>query len=269
MARVWMHNGFLQVEGRKMAKSEGNFITIRELLNTSKFGGRKWHGLVLRLAMLMTHYRQPLNWSQASLFEARGIWEDMVEAAADVMPAETVPSELITSLKDDLNTPSAIAFLHHLKDGARAGNHDAAREMLASLDFLGLIPKWEWFNALPDFIRITAKAEDFFEKLIAEANGDANTRQLVVRTQSALEQQDKSLDSSVLQVANQMSAAISIRDLRDLNLNPAKVSDLIAGRNAARAAKNWKESDRIRERLAAMGVVLKDSKDGTTWEIKR
>ena len=54
MANIWMHNGFLQVEGRKMSKSEGNFVTINELLNTEKFGGRKWPGEVLRLAMLMT-----------------------------------------------------------------------------------------------------------------------------------------------------------------------------------------------------------------------
>ena len=63
MANIWMHNGFLQVEGRKMAKSEGNFVTINELLNTEKFGGRKWPGEVLRLAMLMTHYREPIDFS--------------------------------------------------------------------------------------------------------------------------------------------------------------------------------------------------------------
>ena len=63
MANIWMHNGFLQVEGRKMAKSEGNFVTINELLNTEKFGGRKWPGEVLRLAMLMTHYREPIDFT--------------------------------------------------------------------------------------------------------------------------------------------------------------------------------------------------------------
>ncbi len=66
MAKVWMHNGFLQVEGQKMSKSLGNFFTIRELLDTDKFGGRKWPGEVLRLAMLMTHYREPIDFSVAS-----------------------------------------------------------------------------------------------------------------------------------------------------------------------------------------------------------
>ena len=69
MANIWMHNGFLQVEGKKMAKSEGNFVTINELLNTEKFGGRNWPGEVLRLAMLKTHYRQPIDWTLASLEE--------------------------------------------------------------------------------------------------------------------------------------------------------------------------------------------------------
>ncbi len=75
MANVWMHNGFLQVEGRKMSKSEGNFFTIHELLDTEKFGGRKWPGEVLRLAMLMTHYREPIDFSVRRLEEAETILE--------------------------------------------------------------------------------------------------------------------------------------------------------------------------------------------------
>ena len=63
MAQVWMHNGFLQVESEKMSKSLGNFVTIRELLETDTFGGRKWPGDVLRLAMLRTHYRSPIDWN--------------------------------------------------------------------------------------------------------------------------------------------------------------------------------------------------------------
>ena len=71
MANYWLHNGFLQVEGQKMSKSEGNFVTIHELLQTEKFGGRKWPGEVLRLAMLMTHYREPIDFSVRRLEEAR------------------------------------------------------------------------------------------------------------------------------------------------------------------------------------------------------
>src|SRR5664279_2536978 len=69
MANYWMHNGFLQVEGEKMSKSLGNFITIRELVLTKRFGGRTWPGEVLRLNMLRSHYRQPIDWTVSSLEE--------------------------------------------------------------------------------------------------------------------------------------------------------------------------------------------------------
>src|SRR5689334_377434 len=71
LANVWMHNGFLQVEGEKMAKSAGNFFTIRELLSSKKFGGRTWSGEVLRLAMLQTHYRQPIDWTVSNLEQSQ------------------------------------------------------------------------------------------------------------------------------------------------------------------------------------------------------
>ena len=71
LARVWMHNGFLQVEGEKMAKSLGNFITINELLTTNKFGGWAWPGEVLRLNMLRRHYKLPHDWSFIGLEECR------------------------------------------------------------------------------------------------------------------------------------------------------------------------------------------------------
>ncbi len=76
MANIWMHNGFLQVEGEKMSKSLGNFVTINELLETEKFGSNQWHGRVVRLAMLGTHYRQPIDWTVDKLLQARSlIWD--------------------------------------------------------------------------------------------------------------------------------------------------------------------------------------------------
>ncbi len=76
MAQVWMHNGFLQVEGEKMAKRLGNFVTVHELLDTSNFGGSDWPGEAIRFAMLRTHYRQPLDWTVVGLNEAhKTLWE--------------------------------------------------------------------------------------------------------------------------------------------------------------------------------------------------
>lgn len=113
MANVWMHNGFLQVEGRKMSKSLGNFLTIRELLND-------WPGDVLRFNMLQTHYRQPINWTVTRLKEGRAIlksWYGRTDMAAS---APAFEGEFALALDDDLNTPRAIAALHALDGQALA-----------------------------------------------------------------------------------------------------------------------------------------------------
>ncbi|WP_417673572.1 cysteine--tRNA ligase [Roseibium sp.] len=136
MANYWLHNGFVQVEGRKMSKSEGNFVTIHDLLHTEAFGGRKWPGEVLRLAMLMTHYREPIDFSVRKLEEAERLlskWPDLVEGAE--MPAR----EVLDALDDDLNTVAAIQALHALASEAQK---DPARlaEYSASAALLGLAP---------------------------------------------------------------------------------------------------------------------------------
>ena len=193
MANIWMHNGFLQVEGEKMSKSLGNFFTIREVL-------ADWQGDVIRLAMLSSHYRQPINWTLKGLEEAEKALADFIDAAsaeADPRPAPGV----LEALGDDLNTPKAIAEMHGLKN-------PAGRKALAgTLAFFGFRP-------------------DAFAAWRAErAPAPA--------------------------------------------LAPDEIDRRIAARLDARKAKNFAEADRIRDELAALGVVLKDSKDGTTWEVAR
>ncbi|WP_416796063.1 cysteine--tRNA ligase [Ciceribacter azotifigens] len=137
MANVWMHNGFLQVEGRKMSKSEGNFVTINELLETEKFGGRKWPGEVLRLAMLMTHYREPIDFSVKRLEEAERLLAKWPAGdAGDARPDPVV----VEALGDDLNTVAAVQTLHAL---ATAANADPAKlsAFVASAELLGVAPK--------------------------------------------------------------------------------------------------------------------------------
>ncbi|MGR9224515.1 cysteine--tRNA ligase [Rhizobium leguminosarum] len=137
MANVWMHNGFLQVEGRKMSKSEGNFVTIHELLHTETFGGRKWPGEVLRLAMLMTHYREPIDFSIKRLEEAERLLAKWPAAdAGDATPDESV----LNALSDDLNTVAAVQALHAL---AQAAHTDPAlgATFATTADLLGLLPK--------------------------------------------------------------------------------------------------------------------------------
>ncbi len=137
MANVWMHNGFLQVEGEKMSKSLGNFITIRQLLDTKEFGSHQWHGRVVRLAMLTTHYRQPIDWTVERLVQARQTLADFAGMLHDV-PAAAAPNEdVIGALADDLNTPSAMSIIYALAKSARR-NPETAGQLKATLQFMGL-----------------------------------------------------------------------------------------------------------------------------------
>ena len=114
MANYWMHNGFLQVEGEKMSKRLGNFVTIQELLATTRFGNRKWNGQVLRFAMLQTHYRQPIDWTVRNLqqIEARlGNWKSFAADRTRSRLDAALFNEVMEALSDDLNTPAAFAII--------------------------------------------------------------------------------------------------------------------------------------------------------------
>lgn len=193
MANVWMHNGFLQVEGEKMSKSLGNFVTIREVLND-------WPGDVVRLAMLATQYRQPINWTVKGLHEAEKALAGFFDVAASEADPRPAPG-VLEALLDDLNTPKAIAEMHALKDAT------GRKALAGTLSFFGFreaeLKAWQYAHA------------------------------------------------------------------PTLAVEPAEVERRISARNAARASKNWAESDRIRDELAAMGIKLTDSKEGTTWEVAR
>ena len=213
MANVWMHNGFLQVEGEKMSKSMGNFVTIHELLATKKIGDSNWNGNVIRFAMLTSNYRQPIDWTLKGLELAFHTLDDFFRVA-QMRPQVAPPEVIIDALSDDLNTARVVAELHALRKRIRHGveNDPAAIQLGAALAFLGF------------------EANSFFVWL-------------------------RATNDSVLS-------------------DVGKVDDLVEQRAAARARKDFKESDRIRDELAAMGVVLKDGKDAdgkptTTWEIAR
>ena len=144
MANVWMHNGFLQVEGKKMSKSDGNFVTIYELLETEKFGGREWGGLVLRLAMLMTHYRQPIDFSLRRLEEAKATvekWADYKIAInkqfgsdlAAVYPKIHDDSPIL----DDLNLHPLITEISISGAAGAKGDKAAALSFHVALQLLG------------------------------------------------------------------------------------------------------------------------------------
>ena len=148
MAQVWMHNGFLQVEGQKMSKSLGNFVTIHQLLATDSFGGRAWHGEVLRLAMLRTHYRQPIDFTAKALEEAE---KTLLSWRADAVQPSAPDAEAIEALSDDLNTAAVIARLHRIEDPAVRA---------ATLEFLGFAATAAEIAAHDAQVRGIARAVD-------------------------------------------------------------------------------------------------------------
>ncbi len=130
MAKVWMHNGFLQVEGQKMSKSLGNFYSIAELLETETFGGRRWPGDVLRLGMLMTHYREPIDFSLRKLEEAEALLGKWRRRVAGEQSTTALPPAFIAALGDDLDFA---LYLRLMNDPALP-----ASDLRAAADLIGL-----------------------------------------------------------------------------------------------------------------------------------
>jgi cysteinyl-tRNA synthetase len=144
MANYWMHNGFLQVEGEKMSKSLGNFLTIHDLL-------AEWSGEVLRLNMLRSHYRQPIDWTTKGLQESQKILGEWYHAIGDttMLLPETMPDDhVIEALCDDLNTPNVLTRLHALASEIRAPGSEPAkievkRRLKASGVLMGILGQTE------------------------------------------------------------------------------------------------------------------------------
>ncbi|WP_277023395.1 MULTISPECIES: cysteine--tRNA ligase [Paracoccus] len=191
-ANVWLHNEMLQVEGRKMSKSLGNFFTVRDLLD------QKVPGEVIRFVMLSTHYRKPMDWTEAKAREAEAVLRRWRGLVAGIEPATSPAPALIEALADDLNAAGAIAVLHDL---ARQGDGPA---LLASARMMGLLQadhgawtedtpwgddiadlairvagRWNALRAARDFgqaDRIAAEAVELGIKLIAQKNAPAEYR---------------------------------------------------------------------------------------------
>jgi cysteinyl-tRNA synthetase len=233
MANYWLHNGFLQVEGEKMSKSAGNFVTIRELFGGWK--GFRWPGAVIRLGMLSTHYRQPIDFTEQSLWEAHMTLRSFATFARPT--GDGAPSEEFTdAIADDLNTPRAIAELHRLarlaEGEARSASDRAAKDN---------------------------------DTVLVAVDRHVHARQLT--TGLALLGIDI-LGHDARWAEKQAKARLSPE-------RAAEVENLITARVAARKTKDFAEADRLRAEIEAVGIVLKDAKDPntgelvTTWEVRR
>jgi cysteinyl-tRNA synthetase len=275
MANVWMHNGFLQVEGEKMSKSLGNFVTIHELLGM-------WTGPVVKYAMLQTHYRQPINWTASRLEQVRqeiGIWAGLYsgsEAQHDYEErkySKVAPSpsqELLDALCDDLNTPKAITVLRkQFSDKPMIGG--LSKEFFQNCEFLGIL-NGKIIGSLEDNHVSGSNVQPrlLFESMPMVTSlrvGLANGRVDVVQRATA---ELKKLGVSPKIDKDDCSVEISAIE-KSSELDEGAVEALVAARTSARARKDFAESDRIRDELATMGIAIKDGKDAdgkptTTWE---
>jgi len=230
---VWMHNGFVNVDEEKMSKSLGNFFTLREVLP------RLRHAEVLRYFVLASHYRGPINYSLEQLEQADAALGRLYTALRElpvVAPATNEYNErFLAAMDDDFNTPEALAVLQTLArevNSAKAtGAHQRAAALGAELQALG---------AVLGLFAIPAAQWFRLAKPGAAAAGEA--------------------------ASTGTGGPGGVGSGTPHWIDDAQVEARIAARAAARRAKNWAESDRIRDELAAGGVVLEDKPGGkTTW----
>jgi len=207
-ARWWLHNGMLTFGGKKMSKSLGNTLVLHELLD-------RYPAELLRFMLMKAHYRQPLDWSDATLEQAQrtldGLYGTLRDlAGVEVAPQDrALPSELIDTLAEDLNTPEALSLLARLADSARKSTSPqdkkaAKAALLEAGAFLGLLQQ---------------DPEAWFKRQGAES------------------------------------------------VDPEWIENLLAKRADARKRKDFATSDRIRDELAARGVIIEDGAQGVRWKL--
>ena len=210
--RTWVHNSFVTVDGQKMSKSLGNVLLVRDLLQQAP-------GEAIRLALLSTHYRHPLDWNERRLTSARQMLTSFYDSLAkveDISPADnvTADTQLMAALCNDLNTVLAITRLHQLTMELNSATTDDMRaeakaRLLASGEILGLLQQ------IP---------------------------QLALR-----ELQETATKENIV------------------CMEPAQIEALINGRNEARQQRDFTRADALRDELAASGIILEDTPQGTIW----
>jgi cysteinyl-tRNA synthetase len=238
-ARLWMHNGLVNIDNAKMSKSVGNFFTIRQVLE-------KFDAQTLRFYLLSTHYRSPINFSDVALREAetrlkycnetlQRVHQNLAQDASpidatgplgDPNVAQMLP-RFNAAMQDDFNTPQALAELSPL--------FKLANELLVSQD---------------------TKATSI------------QTQAVNRRTLRVLADNLASIGSVLgvfVEDPTQVLKRIAARRLQQSGLSVAEVERLVGERTAARRGKDFHRADAVRRQLEAMGVVIKDTSEGTIW----
>jgi len=240
-ANYWIHNGFVKVDREKMSKSLGNFFTIHSVL-------KQYHGEVLRLFILQSHYRSPLDFSEASITETRlglGRFYALLKTVKDILKTDCSAEEeladttkemlqylesrkvcFVEAMEDDFNTARAIG---HLFEIVRQGNH-------------------YFENAKKD---VSAFQKAAVARMIMDILHDAG--QVLGLFQ---DDPDEYFRKDCQKEAEKKGLCV------------ADIEDFIEKRNAARSQKEWQKADEIRNFLIDRGIILRDSPTGTSWTIE-
>jgi len=237
LARYWVHNGFVRVNSEKMSKSLGNFFTIRDILG-------QFHPEVLRLFMLQSHYRSPVDFSDAALSEAR---QGMARFYAAL--------KMLGNLSGPERGASAAGIT---EDSELAGQIGALREC--------------FLEAMDDDFNTARAIGHLFETVRLINAALAGKRRAV----------SGPVLSRAAETIREMGAVLGLfreeadaylrqdreREAAKRGLSVERIEGLIAERRAAREAKAWRRADEIRDELASQGVVLSDTRSTTTWTIE-
>jgi cysteinyl-tRNA synthetase len=224
---IWMHNGFVQVADEKMSKSLGNFFTIREIL--AKHDDPE----AIRYFVLSRHYRSPMNFTEDDLERARAALDGLYTALRGVEPAAE-PDEITLErfrqvMDDDFNTAEGFAVLkgaaNALNKAKNAGDENQAAALAAAMIQIGGVLG------------------------LLQEDPDARLKGLKVHP-----------GGTPLQIEGHQPSTVVSTDLPE-----DEIESRIQARNEARRNKDWSEADRIRDELAAAGVILEDGAGGTSW----
>ena len=261
-ARYWIHNGFVNIDNEKMSKSLGNFFTLRDVLETVNPD-------VLRFFFASSHYRSPIDYSDRSLAEAKaGLTrlyrvKEKAEACAsagheassvpegdDFAPLRDAPARFVEAMDDDFNTAAGLGYLF---DAVRAMNRLAPADPAAEKEKAGqFLAGYGILEPLFDVLGLLrSSSEEYFriKKALSEAIGVPDH-----------------VEGRRIEIV--LSEVIGVSDHVEGRLSKEEILRRIGERTAARARKDFAEADRIRKELDASGVLLEDSKAGTTWKYK-
>lgn len=244
LARYWVHNGFVKVDSEKMSKSLNNFFTIRDMLQA-------YHPEVLRLFLLQSHYRSPVDFSAESLTEARMGMDRFYSTLKRI---------------EDLRTPPTVDA--EVNPSGLSGNNRHLYEKLLSLPT-------QFSEAMDDDFN-TARALGHVFEAVRLLNGFMADRAFVRTAETDL------ILKTALDILLDLGGVLGLfqtdphdyflqdrdREAAKRGIDPAEIETLITARQAARAARDWQKADEVRAILSGKRIILKDSSLGTTWKFE-